>query len=118
MDDGRLQMVVVVFRSRLRETTGEAFQDLADRMHALASSMPGFISYKVYVAEDGERVSIHEWESAAHLWEWREHPEHRRAQEQGRGDFYSDYTLYVCEDPRTSRFTRQAGRKAQGQRPA
>lgn len=99
-------MVVVVFRSRLRGTNAEAFQDLADHMHALASSMPGFISYKVYVAEDGERVSIHEWESAEHLRAWREHPEHRRAQGLGREEFYSDYTLYVCKDPRTSRFKR------------
>ncbi len=99
-------MVVVVFRSRLREEDTEKFQTVADRMYALASAMPGFISYKVYAAEDGERVSIHEWESAEHLRAWREHPEHRRAQGQGREDFYSDYTLYVCEDPRTSRFKR------------
>jgi len=97
-------MVVVVFRSRLRDASSADFQQLAERMHALAASMPGFISYKVYVAEDGERVSIHEWESAEHLRAWREHPEHRQAQERGREDFYSDYTLYVCEDPRTSRF--------------
>ncbi len=99
-------MVVVVFRSRLREEDTEKFQTVADRMYSLASAMPGFISYKVYAAEDGERVSIHEWESAEHLRAWREHPEHRRAQGQGREDFYSDYTLYVCEDPRTSRFKR------------
>lgn len=99
-------MVVVVFRSRLRESNADAFQALAERMHALASAMPGFISYKVYVGEDGERVSIHEWESAEHLRAWREHPEHRQAQAMGREEFYSDYTLYVCEDPRTSRYTR------------
>ena len=99
-------MIVVVFRSRLRDANADDFQALADRMHALAASMPGFISYKVYVADDGERVSIHEWESAEHLRAWREHPEHRQAQSRGREDYYSDYTLYVCEDPRTSRFKR------------
>ena len=38
-------MVVVVFRSRLREGDTENFQTVADRMYALASAMPGFISY-------------------------------------------------------------------------
>lgn len=102
-------MVVVVFRSRLRDETAERFHVLADRMMALAMAMPGFISYKVYVAEDGERVSIHEWETAEHLRAWREHPEHREAQRQGREAFYSDYTLYVCEGPRESRFSRDGG---------
>jgi heme-degrading monooxygenase HmoA len=97
-------MVVVVFRSRLRDENAEGFQALADRMKALAASMPGFISYKVYVAEDGERVSIHEWETPEHLRAWREHPEHRQAQMLGREAFYSEYTLYVCDRPRESRF--------------
>lgn len=97
-------MVVVVFRSRIRGEGAEEFQRLADQMYALASSMPGFLSYKVYTAEDGERVSIHEWETAEHLRAWREHPEHRKAQRLGRERFYSDYTLYVCEEPRESRF--------------
>lgn len=73
-------MVVVVFRSRIRGEGAEEFQRLADEMYSLASSMPGFLSYKVYTAEDGERVSIHEWESAEHLRAWREHPDHRKAQ--------------------------------------
>jgi heme-degrading monooxygenase HmoA len=60
-------MVVVGFRSRLRAEDADVFHAVAERMEALASAMPGFISYKDYVAEDGERVSIHEWESAEHL---------------------------------------------------
>lgn len=74
-------------------------------MHEIAASMPGFISYKDDVAEDGERVSVHEWDSPEHLRAWREHPEHRKAQALGREAFFAEYTLYVCEDPRESRFT-------------
>eukprot|EP00439_Symbiodinium_sp_Y106_P089218 s1_g1754.t1 len=46
--------------------------------------MPGFISWKGYFADDGERVSVHEWESAEALEAWRTHPEHLRVQELGR----------------------------------
>lgn len=98
-------MVIVIFRSRIRDDNSAEFQALADRMYEIASSMPGFLSYKVYKNDDGERVSIHEWETPDHLRAWREHPEHAEAQKLGREKFYEDYTLYVCESPRESRFS-------------
>jgi antibiotic biosynthesis monooxygenase (ABM) superfamily enzyme len=60
-------MVVTVFRSKLRPENAESFQALADRMMAIASAMPGFISYKVYRAEDGERCSVIEFDTHEHL---------------------------------------------------
>jgi heme-degrading monooxygenase HmoA len=51
-------MVITVFRSRLRPENAQEFHELAARMMELAESMPGFRSYKLYVAEDGERCSI------------------------------------------------------------
>lgn len=99
-------MMVVVFRARIRPEHADKYYALADEMATIARSMPGFISYKAYFADDGERVSIHEWESAAHLKAWREHPEHVKAQARGRADFYEEYTLYVADGPRESRFRR------------
>ena len=98
-------MIVVVFRSRLRENLPDGYEELGDRMMALAESMPGFISYKAFSNDEGERVSIQEWESEKHLRAWREHPEHVIAQNTGRENYYSEYTLYVLENPRESRFT-------------
>jgi heme-degrading monooxygenase HmoA len=98
-------MIVVVFRSRLRENLPVGYDELGTRMMALAESMPGFISYKAFANDDGERVSIQEWESERHLRAWREHPEHVIAQSKGQESYYSEYTLYVLENPRESRFT-------------
>jgi len=100
-------MVVAIFRARIRPEAAMEYYALAERMGEIAKSMPGFISWKGYFSEDGERVSIHEWESAEQLRAWREHPEHLAAQERGRRDFYEEYTLYVCEEPRESRYTRE-----------
>jgi len=100
-------VVVVVFRSRIRPEFADEFQALADRMFALCQTMPGFRSYRVYSNDDGERVSIHEWDSAEHLRAWREHPEHRESQRLGRERYYEEYTSYVAETPRESRFTRE-----------
>jgi heme-degrading monooxygenase HmoA len=99
-------MTIVVFRSRIRPENADEFHELADKMLLLAKSMAGFISYKAYTSDDGERVSIHEWESPEQLRAWREHPEHRQAQSIGRDRFYEEYTSYVCESPRESRFKR------------
>jgi heme-degrading monooxygenase HmoA len=99
-------MVITVFRSRLRSEHADEFQRLADRMLQIAQSMPGFVSYKVYAAPDGERCSIIEFESPELLKAWREHPEHREAQRLGRELFYEEYTLQVGEPARESRFKR------------
>ncbi|HJR57717.1 MAG TPA: antibiotic biosynthesis monooxygenase [Rhizomicrobium sp.] len=102
-------MVVIVFRSRIRPETADRYYAAADKMAAIARAMPGFISFKGYFADDGERVSIHEWETPEHLKAWREHPEHLKMQALGRQDFYEEYTSYVCENPRTARFRRSDG---------
>ena len=99
-------MVIVVFRARIREDQREEYYQRAEEMAAIARTMPGFVSFKGYHSDDGERVSIHEWESPETLRAWREHPEHARMQRYGRDNFYEEYTLYVCDEPRESRFQR------------
>ncbi len=75
-------------------------------MLEIAQSMPGFISYKVYVSEDGERCSIIEFDSHENLRAWREHPDHRAAQRLGRERYYQEYSLHVAEPQRESLFRR------------
>jgi len=101
-------MVVIVFRSRTRPEISERYHKMADKMAAIARSMPGFISFKDFLADDGEHISIHEWETPEHLRAWREHPDHKHVQALGREEFYEEYTLHVCDNPRTSRFQRSA----------
>jgi len=78
-------------------------------MLALAQAMPGFISYKSFLAEDGERCSVIEFESHEHLRAWREHPDHRTAQALGRERFYAEYSLYVAEPEREAHFSHAKG---------
>ena len=101
-------MVMAIFRSRLRPQNETEFQALAERMLERARSMPGFLSYKVYLADDGERCSVIEFDTAENLRAWREHPEHREAQRAGRERYYEEYSLHVGEPTRESRFRRPA----------
>jgi heme-degrading monooxygenase HmoA len=98
-------MVVIVFRARIKpEVDPQALAQVGQRMYELASSMPGYISYKDFAAEDGENVSIIEFESLETLAHWREHPEHKLAQQRGREEFFSEYHIQVCTPVRDYRF--------------
>jgi heme-degrading monooxygenase HmoA len=97
-------VVIVIFRSRLRYPCSEEYLRTAQRMHDLAAAMPGFLSIKTFTAQDGERVSLVEFESEEALAAWREHPEHRRAQQRGREAFYSEYQIQVCQPHRAYSF--------------
>ncbi len=99
-------MVVVVFRSRLREDAGEDYPRIAERMERLVSAMPGFISFKTFTAADGERLALGEFESEEAVAAWREHPEHREAQRRGRADFYERFRLQILTPLRDTRFKR------------
>ena len=74
-------------------------------MYAIASTMPGFLSYKDFTAEDGECVSVVEFASPETLEAWRAHPEHLAAQARGREAFFSEYRIQVCSPLRDYSFT-------------
>ncbi len=94
-------MIVTVFRSRIRpQIDTAAMEGMGARMFELASAMPGFVAYKDFVADDGEFVSIVEFETLEHVAAWRDHPEHRVARDRGRDQFFADYHIQVCETVR------------------
>jgi heme-degrading monooxygenase HmoA len=100
------EKVVVVFRSRLRADVDlDALEMVGARMYELASAMPGFISYKDFIADDGESVSIVEFADAASLLAWRNHPEHQRVQQRGREEFMAEYRIQVCRPEREYGFS-------------
>lgn len=105
-------MVITLFRSRLRPEHQREYSEWASRMHDLAIKMPGFISIKTFSAEDGERVSIVEFESEEAMRNWREQPDHRNAQELGRKLFYSEYRIQVCLPVRDYSFPKKTGAPA------
>ena len=97
-------MIVVVFRSRLRVGDASAYLATAARMDALAHAQAGFRSIKTFAADDGERVSIVEFDSIEAVNAWRAHPEHLEAQRRGRSEFYTDYSLQTCDLIRETTF--------------
>ena len=97
-------MILTVFRSRVKPEAQEEYKSWAARLAETARLMPGYLSHKGFVAEDGERVTIVEFESAEALRAWSVHPEHLEAKKKGQAAFYSEYRVLVCAVERESRF--------------
>ena len=87
--------IVTVFRSRRRTESEAAYQRLAQEMEVAARAMPGFVDFKTFVAEDGEKVSLVTFGSLAAHRAWRDDPGHRRAQQRGRDSLYLEYSVQV-----------------------
>ncbi|HNJ47992.1 MAG TPA: antibiotic biosynthesis monooxygenase [Novosphingobium sp.] len=100
-------MFLVVFRNRKRaDLDAAAYSADAARMEALARAQPGFLSFKSYTSEDGEVIAISEWADADSARAWGSQPDHSRVQARGRAEYYQDYTLYTCDNPRTHHYER------------
>jgi heme-degrading monooxygenase HmoA len=89
-------MIVTVVRSRLAPSVQDEYDPMAREMSELARSIPGHISHKGFVAEDGERVTIVEFESEKALHEWKVHPRHLEAKRLGFTKFYSTFSYQTC----------------------
>ena len=90
-------MIVTVFRSRLLPGVREEYVALVARMAEIAATIPGYISHKGFFADDGERVTIVEFEHQEGQTAWRMHPEHLEAQKLGRVKYYEMYDIKVAE---------------------
>lgn len=95
-------LLVTIFRSRLNPGVEQEYGPMARHMSELARTIPGYVSHKGFTAEDGERVTIVEFESEEALREWRLHPEHAKAKRRGIQSFFSDYKVQICRVMRRS----------------
>jgi heme-degrading monooxygenase HmoA len=99
-------MIVVLFSATPRgDLDLEDYRRASARMRELVATVPGFISYNSYRAEDGETVAIVRFDSEEALDAWRFHPEHREAQDKGRHCYYQEYWVQVCSTLREYRFS-------------
>ena len=100
-------MFIVVFRNRKRPEIAEAaYHADAAAMEVMARAQPGFVSFKSYTADDGEVIALSEWADAEAARGWGSQPDHALVQARGRAEYYQDYTLYTCDQPRTHRYER------------
>jgi len=96
--------VVTVFRSRLRPDGIGEYEARAPEIEALARAAPGFIDFKTFTADDGERLSLVVFADPEVHRAWRDDARHLEAQAAGRDRYYASYEILVCELVATRRF--------------
>lgn len=77
---------------------------MADKMFALARAQPGYLGAESFRNEDGFGVTISYWQTQEDIKQWRQHWEHREAQQKGREMWYAHYKLRICRVERDYEF--------------
>ena len=98
--------IVTVFRSRLNEDARTGYEELVPLVVAEAEKMPGFVSRKSYIAEDGERLSLVEFSEEKYHQAWANNELHVLAKRKAKESFYSEFHIQVCKVTRESKFER------------
>lgn len=86
----------VIFVSQRRP--GDAgYEAMANRMVELARQMPGFLGIDSVRDSAGLGITVSYWRDEESIAHWRQHAEHRVAQQRGQSDWYESYQLHIAK---------------------
>jgi len=87
----------VIFTSHLAEHDGADYEEMAQKMVALAKEQKGFLDVKSVRGTDGLGITISYWESQADIKTWKANTDHLLAQKYGRSKWYKSFKTRVCK---------------------
>lgn len=84
----------VIFTStRTDENSG--YNEMSERMVALAQQQPGYLGYESARNETGITVSY--WKNLESIHQWKQHVAHLFAQQKGQDVWYQSYKVRICQ---------------------
>jgi heme-degrading monooxygenase HmoA len=92
-------MIAVIFEVTLAEGRQGDYLNHAARLRPLLEQIDGFISVERFqsLAQPGKMVSLSFWRDEQAVQRWREQPQHRAAQAEGRAGLFANYRLRVAQ---------------------
>ena len=93
-------MYAVIFKVQPKtELAAQTYFDLAVELRTELEEIDGFISVERFssLSEEKKILSISFWKDEKSLKQWREHHQHRKAQQKGRGEIFKDYRSIVAK---------------------
>jgi len=88
-------MYAVIFKATVAQLDDEYFR-VAENLKNLAFSNYGCLDF-VSVTERDQEIAISYWETTRQIRDWKNDPEHKRAQQAGRDKWYKSYSVEICE---------------------
>ena len=100
-------MIAVIFE--VEPADSGRYLDIAASLRPELERIPGFLSVERFesLASPGRILSLSFWEDEAAVQAWRNRPEHRAAQDEGRSGVFADYRLRVAHVLRDYGMTRR-----------
>jgi len=86
----------VIFTSQ-RSEGDRGYGKMAERMLELAANQPGFLGVESVRDADGFGITVSYWANEEAIAAWKEHLEHKPAQDAGKRVWYADYQLRVAK---------------------
>ncbi len=87
----------VIFTTvRTEQAASPDYAAVAGRMLELAQNMPGYLGIESARGADGLGITVSYWQTLDAIQAWREHLEHRAAQERGKREWYRQFELRIC----------------------
>jgi len=85
----------VIFTAEMADDL-DGYDETAARMRQLAALQPGFLGLDSTM-EGKNEITVSYWRSLKNIADWKQNPEHRAAQEQGRKRWYRRFFVRVVK---------------------
>lgn len=91
-------MIAVIFEAKPSPAGKARYLELAAALRPELDGVDGFLSIERFesLSEPGKLLSLSFWRDEAAVAAWRNAPEHRQAQAEGRGSIFDDYRLRIA----------------------
>ena len=86
----------VIFSAQ-RNDGDHGYGQMAARMAELAAKQPGFLGIESTRDAEGFGITVSYWSSEDSIAAWKQHLDHKPAQEAGKKVWYADYQLRVAK---------------------
>ncbi|MCH2156263.1 MAG: antibiotic biosynthesis monooxygenase [Opitutales bacterium] len=87
----------VIFTSERTEVVDVDYSATADRMIELAEKQDGFIGVDSVRGQDGKGITVSYWETEESIRIWKRNMEHLGAQELGKKQWYTQYSVRIAK---------------------
>jgi heme-degrading monooxygenase HmoA len=91
----------VIFSS-VRTADDNGYNEMAEKMDALAKEQPGYLGFESARNEIG--ISVSYWKDLESIRQWKQQADHLVAQQKGASHWYSQYTVRICKVERDYSF--------------
>ena len=104
VDQPRSNPAYAVIFTSARTDGDHGYAEMAAKMEALARRQPGFLSVESARTPGGTGITVSCWESLEAIRAWKQNAEHLLAQQQGKGMWYENYRVRICQVEREYSF--------------